>query len=117
MSTTKDPEAALRPGCTSVLLMNLMVLAHFTPHFRPCAKRPLSFDVDLIQCILYRNNVMSSLCFNDLPVSGQITALAISGMMIICLFFVGCAISGVFDGMKKLYLLVVLFHVACPVTG
>jgi hypothetical protein len=41
---------------------------------------------------------MSSLCFNDLPVSGKITALAISGMMIICLFFFSCAISGVFDG-------------------
>jgi hypothetical protein len=41
---------------------------------------------------------MNSLCFNSLPVSGQITALAISGMMIICSFFVGCNITGVFDG-------------------
>jgi hypothetical protein len=41
---------------------------------------------------------MSSLCFNDLPVSGKITALAISGMMIICSFFVGCNITSVLDG-------------------
>jgi hypothetical protein len=41
---------------------------------------------------------MMSLCFNELPVSGQITALVISGMMMIYLFCVGCAIRGVFDG-------------------
>jgi hypothetical protein len=41
---------------------------------------------------------MSSLCFNDLHVSGKITALAISGMIIICSFFVRCNITGVFDG-------------------
>jgi hypothetical protein len=62
-----------------------------------CTKRPIPFAVDLIQRILYRNNVMRSLCFNDLPVSGQINALAISGM-IMCSLFVGCNITGVFDG-------------------
>jgi hypothetical protein len=41
---------------------------------------------------------MRSLCFNDLPVSEQITALAISGMMIISSFIVGCNIAGVFYG-------------------
>jgi hypothetical protein len=32
-------------------------------------------------------------------VSGQITALAISGMMIICSLFVGYNVIGVFDGL------------------
>jgi hypothetical protein len=60
---------------------------------------PILCDVDLIEHILYRNNVMSSLCFNDLYMSGQITALAISVMMIICLFFVVVFyVTGVFDG-------------------
>jgi hypothetical protein len=89
---------ALRPAGTTSLLMNFMVLVPFTPRFSPCAQLPISFDVDLIRRILYRNNVMSSLCFNDLPVSGQITALAISGMMLICPFFDGCTMTGVFDG-------------------
>jgi hypothetical protein len=40
------------------------------------------------------------MCFNDLTVSGKITALAISGMMIISSFFVGCTITGVFDGIS-----------------
>jgi hypothetical protein len=82
MSMTKEPYVDFRPGGTSVLLMNLMVLVPFTPCFSPCAKQPISFDVDLIQLILYRNNVMSSVCFSDLPVSGEMTTLAISGMML-----------------------------------
>jgi hypothetical protein len=61
---------------------------------------------------------MSSLYFNDLPVSGQITELAILGMMIICSFSVGCNINGVFDrtiGKEKCDLLVVQSLLACPV--
>jgi hypothetical protein len=64
--------------------------------------------------------LISSLCFNELTVSGQITALAISGMMIMCLFFVGCEITGVFDGIggkERRDLLVVPSHLAFPVTG
>jgi hypothetical protein len=63
---------------------------------------------------------MTSLCFNDLPESGHITALAISGMMIICSFFVVCNITGVFDGAigkEKRDLLVVQSPPACPVTS
>jgi hypothetical protein len=37
--------------------------------------------VDRIHFILYLNFVMSSWCLSDLPVSGQITAFAISGKM------------------------------------
>jgi hypothetical protein len=63
---------------------------------------------------------MSSLCSSDLPVYGHTTALTISGMMTICLFYVGCAIIGVLDGIiwrEKGDLLVVSFHRACTVTG
>jgi hypothetical protein len=63
---------------------------------------------------------MSSPCFNYLPVYGQITALAISGMMMICVFCVGRAIIGVFAGIigrEKLDFLVVSFHQEYPVTG
>jgi hypothetical protein len=41
----------------------------------------ISFAVDRIHLILYLNFVMSSWCLSDLPVSGQITAFAISGKM------------------------------------
>jgi hypothetical protein len=48
--------------------------------------------VDLIHLIMYLNFVINSLCLSDLPVSGQITAFAISGMMmtlsLFMLFFV-----------------------------
>jgi hypothetical protein len=97
-----------------------MVLVPLTPRVSPCAKRPISFAVDLIQRILYRNDVMSSLCFNDLPVSGHITALAISGMMTMCSLFGGCNITGVFDGpigKENRDLLVVQSPPACPVTN
>jgi hypothetical protein len=63
---------------------------------------------------------MSSLCINDLPVSRKITALAISGMMLICSFFVGCNITCVFDGpigKEKRDLLVVQSLLAYPVTS
>jgi hypothetical protein len=55
-----------------------------------------------------------------LPLSGQINALAISGMMIMCSLFVGCNISGVFDGpigKEKSDLLGVQSPQACPVTS
>jgi hypothetical protein len=39
----------------------------------------ISFAVDLIHLILYLNFVMSSWCLRDFPVSGKITAFAISG--------------------------------------
>jgi hypothetical protein len=39
------------------------------------------FAVGRIHFILYLNFVMSSGCLSDLPVSGQITAFAISGKM------------------------------------
>jgi hypothetical protein len=48
--------------------------------------RFISFAVDLIHLILYLNFVMSSWCLRDLPVSGQITAFAISGKMTIAVF-------------------------------
>jgi hypothetical protein len=41
----------------------------------------ISFAVDRIYFILYLNFVMSSWCLSDFPVSGQITAFAISGKM------------------------------------
>jgi hypothetical protein len=37
--------------------------------------------VDRIHIIWYLNFVMSSWCLSDLPVSGQVTAFAISGKM------------------------------------
>jgi hypothetical protein len=45
----------------------------------------ISFDVDSIHFILYLNFVMSSWCLSDLPVSGRITAFAISGKTMILL--------------------------------
>jgi hypothetical protein len=53
--------------------MNLIVFVLYN--------RLISFAVDRIHFILYLNFVMSSWCLSDLPVSGQITAFAISGMM------------------------------------
>jgi hypothetical protein len=46
--------------------------------------------VDLIHFILYLNFVMSSWWFSDLPVSGQITAFAISGKMMTSVLALGC---------------------------
>jgi hypothetical protein len=63
---------------------------------------------------------MSSLCFSDLPVSGHITTLDISGVLIICSLFVGCNIIGVFDGpigKEKRDLRVVQSPPGCPVTS
>jgi hypothetical protein len=53
--------------------MNLIVLVLYSLF--------ISFAVERIHFILYLNFVMSSWCLSDLPVSGQITALAISGKM------------------------------------
>jgi hypothetical protein len=46
----------------------------------------ISFAVDLIHLILYFNLVMSFWCLRDLPVSGQMTAFAISGKLIMSVF-------------------------------
>jgi hypothetical protein len=53
--------------------MNLIVLVLYS--------LLISFAVDRIHFILYLNFVMSSWCLSDLPVSGQITAFATSGVM------------------------------------
>jgi hypothetical protein len=97
MSTIKDLYVRLHHAGTSSFLMNLMVLVPLTPHLRPYAKCSISFSVDLIHRILYLNNVMSSWCFKYLPVSGQLTVLAISGMMMTGLF-VGASNTGVTEG-------------------
>jgi hypothetical protein len=47
------------------------------------------FAVDFIHLILYLNFVMSSWCLRDLPVSGQMTAFAISGKMIVSVLVLG----------------------------
>jgi hypothetical protein len=64
----------------------------------------ISFDVDRIHFILYLNFVMSSWCLSDLPVSGQIAAFAISGMMMSWLFrltFYVVLLSGVVGKEKQ----------------
>jgi hypothetical protein len=76
MSTTNDPYVTLRPLGIFDLRMNLIVLVLYS--------LLISFAVDHIHLILYLNFVMSSWCLSDLPVSGHITAFAISGMMMIC---------------------------------
>jgi hypothetical protein len=62
---------------------------------------------------------MISLCFSDLPVSGKITALAISGIMIICFFLLVAKLSVYSMALlvkKKRYLLVLQSPLAFPVT-
>jgi hypothetical protein len=59
------------------------------------------FAVDRIHFILYLNFVMSSWCLSDLPVSGQITAFAISCKIMTWLlpltltFFLGPGVVGI----------------------
>jgi hypothetical protein len=76
MSTTNDPYVTLRPLGIFDLRINLILLVFYS--------LLISFAVDRIHLILYPNFVMSSWCLSDLPVSGHITAFAISGMMMIC---------------------------------
>ena len=71
MSTTKDPYVTFRPFGMVDLRINQIVFVLYN--------LLISFAVDLIQLFLYFCFVMSSWCLRDFPVSGQITALAISG--------------------------------------
>jgi hypothetical protein len=71
MSTTNEPYVTFRAFGLSDLRMNRIVCVLYS--------LLISFAVDLIHFILYLNFVMSSWCLSDLPVSGQITAFAISG--------------------------------------
>jgi hypothetical protein len=71
MSTTNDPYVTFRPFGMDDCCMNLIVFVLFNLF--------ISFAVDLIHLFLYLSFVMSSWCLRDFPVSGQITAFAISG--------------------------------------
>jgi hypothetical protein len=71
MSTTKDPYVTFRPFGMADRRINRIVFVLYN--------LLISFAVDLIQLFLYFGFVMSSWCLRDFPVSGQITALAISG--------------------------------------
>jgi hypothetical protein len=81
MSTTNEPYVTFRPFGIFDLRMNRIVLVLYSLF--------ISFAVDLIHFILYLNFVMSSWCLSDLPVSGQITAFAISGKMMTFLLSLG----------------------------
>jgi hypothetical protein len=71
ISTTNDPYVTFRPFGMYDRRMNRMVFVLYN--------LLISFAVDLIHLILYFSFVMSSWCLRDFPVSGQITAFAISG--------------------------------------
>jgi hypothetical protein len=71
ISTTNDPYVTSRPFGMADLRINRIVLV--------LNNLLISLAVDLIQFFLYFSFVMSSWCLRDFPVSGQITALAISG--------------------------------------
>jgi hypothetical protein len=71
ISTTNDPYVTYRPFGVSDRRVNRIVFVLYSLF--------ISFAVDLIHLILYFNFVMSSWCLRDSPVSGQITAFAISG--------------------------------------
>jgi uncharacterized membrane protein len=73
MSTTNEPYDTFRPFGIFDLRMNQIVLVLYS--------LLILFAVDRIHFILYLNFVMSSWCLSDLPVSGQITAFAMSGKM------------------------------------
>jgi hypothetical protein len=75
MSTTNDQYVTLRPLGIFDLRINLIVLVLYS--------LLISFAVDHIHLILYLIFLMSSWCLSDLPVSGHITAFAISGMIMI----------------------------------
>jgi hypothetical protein len=82
MSTTNDPYVTFCPFGMSDLHMNRIVLVLYN--------LLISFAVDFIHFFLCLNFVMSSLCLRDLPVSGKITAFAISGEITMSvLLFVG----------------------------
>jgi hypothetical protein len=73
MSTTNEPYVTFRLFGVLDLHMNLIVLVLYG--------LLILFSVDRRHFIFYLNFVMSSWCLSDLPVSGQITAFAISGKM------------------------------------
>jgi hypothetical protein len=81
MSTTNEPYVTFRPFGISDLRMNQIVFVLYSLF--------ISFAVDLIHFILYLNFVMSSWCLSDLPVSGHITAFAISGNRMTLVFSLG----------------------------
>jgi hypothetical protein len=71
MFTTNDPYVTFRPFGMADHRINRIVCVLYN--------LLISFAVDLIQLFLYFSFVMSSWCLRDFPVSGQITAFAISG--------------------------------------
>jgi hypothetical protein len=71
MSTTNDPYVTYRPCGMDDRRINRIVFVLYNLF--------ILFAVDLIQLVLYFSFVMSSWCLRDFPVSGQITAFAISG--------------------------------------
>jgi hypothetical protein len=71
MSTTNDPYVTFRPFGMADRRINRIVFVLYDLF--------ISFAVDIIQLFLYFSFVMSSWCLRDFPVSGQITAFAISG--------------------------------------
>jgi hypothetical protein len=71
ISTTNDPYVTFRPFGMAGRRMNQIVFVLYNLF--------ISFALDLIHLILYFSFVMSSWCFRDFPVSGQITAFSISG--------------------------------------
>jgi hypothetical protein len=81
MSITNAPYVTFRPFGIFDLRMNRIVLVLYS--------LLISFAVDRIHFIFYLNFVMSSWCLSDLPVSGQITAFAISGKIMTFLLLLG----------------------------
>jgi hypothetical protein len=73
ISTANEQYVTWLPSRIFYLRMDLIVFVLYS--------MLISFAVDRIHFILYFNFVMSSWCLSDLPVSGKITAFAISGKM------------------------------------
>jgi hypothetical protein len=71
MSTTNDPYVTFHPFGMADRRMNRIVFVSYNLF--------ISFAVDFIHLFLVFSCVMSSWCLRDFPVSGQITAFAISG--------------------------------------
>jgi hypothetical protein len=81
MSTTNEPYVTFRPFGKYDLRMNRIVFV--------LKSLLISFAMNIIHFILYLSFVMSSWCLSDLPVSGQMTAFAISGKMIMSVLVLG----------------------------
>jgi hypothetical protein len=77
MYTTNEPYVPFCPFGIFDLRFNRIVLVLYS--------LLILFAMDRIHFIFYLNFVMSSWCLSDLPISGQITAFAISGNMMIFL--------------------------------